>query len=262
MPPGRASVGSRGAPRCAPGSTRSPPTGASTRAARPAGARQGVGRAEVEPPEPTRLGEVLWREPYPDALSRARDLPLGPEARYEQTESISLAFVTALQLLPPRQVAVLVLRDVLGFPATEVAEMLGLDRRIGHQRPQTRARQPPADGTSGCCHRPAARRRSPTEDAVVGRFVARLAIRRRRRAGRPADRRRVRVDAADAVRVRGPRRRWPLLRQHLRRRPTVRPGADPRQWPAGVRRLPAGPTGVRHGTGLYVLALPATGSAP
>ena len=79
----------------------------------------------VEPPEPTRLGEVVWLEPYPDALlDGAFDVPPGPEARYEQTESISLAFVTALQILPPRQVAVLVLRDVLGFRASEVADML------------------------------------------------------------------------------------------------------------------------------------------
>jgi hypothetical protein len=50
---------------------------------------------EVEPPEPTRLGEVVWLEPFPDALlERAIDVPLGPQARYEQTESISLAFVT------------------------------------------------------------------------------------------------------------------------------------------------------------------------
>jgi RNA polymerase sigma-70 factor (TIGR02960 family) len=80
---------------------------------------------KVEPPEPTRLGEVLWLEPYPDTLYEgAIDMPLSPEARYEQTESISLAFVTALQVLPPRQLAVLVLRDVLGFPSSEVADML------------------------------------------------------------------------------------------------------------------------------------------
>jgi len=91
----------------------------------------------VVPPEPTRLGEVTWLEPFPDALlGSALGVPLGPEARYEQSESISLAFVTALQILPPRQLAVLVLRDVLGFRASEVAEMLGLDRRVGHQRAQ------------------------------------------------------------------------------------------------------------------------------
>jgi RNA polymerase sigma-70 factor (ECF subfamily) len=76
----------------------------------------------VEPPEPTGLGEVVWLQPFPDAL--LDDSRTGPEGRYEQTEAISLAFVSALQLLPPRQVAVLVLRDVLGFPAREVAEML------------------------------------------------------------------------------------------------------------------------------------------
>src|SRR4051794_17650102 len=68
----------------------------------------------VDPPEPTRLGEVVWLEPYPDALLEgATGVPLGPEARYEQGASVSLAFVTALQILPPRQLAVLVLRDVL-----------------------------------------------------------------------------------------------------------------------------------------------------
>jgi RNA polymerase sigma-70 factor (TIGR02960 family) len=64
-----------------------------------------------EPPEPSRLGEVVWLEPYPDALLEgAIDVPLGPEARYEQTDAISLAFVTALQVLPARQRAVLILR--------------------------------------------------------------------------------------------------------------------------------------------------------
>src|SRR4029453_4614002 len=78
-----------------------------------------------EHPEPTRLGGVVWLEPYRDALLEgAIDAPPGPEARYEQTESISLAFVTALQLLPARQLAVLILRDVLGFHADEVAAQL------------------------------------------------------------------------------------------------------------------------------------------
>ena len=80
---------------------------------------------DVEPPEPTRLSEVTWLEPYPDAY--LADLPAsipGPEARLETLESIALAFVSALQQLPPRQRAVLVLRDALGFRAEEVANML------------------------------------------------------------------------------------------------------------------------------------------
>jgi RNA polymerase sigma-70 factor (TIGR02960 family) len=78
----------------------------------------------VEPPDPTSLGEVPWLEPYPDVLLEGATGVAGPEARYEQTEAMSLAFVTALQALPPRQLAVVVLRDVLGFRASEVAEML------------------------------------------------------------------------------------------------------------------------------------------
>jgi len=80
---------------------------------------------DVEPPEPSRLSEVVWLEPYPDLL--LEDLPdaaAGPEARYEAREAMSLAFVTALQLLPPRQRAALILRDVLDFPASEVADIL------------------------------------------------------------------------------------------------------------------------------------------
>ena len=80
---------------------------------------------EYQPPEPTRSGEIVWLEPFPDALLEGvMDAPEGPEARYERAETISLAFVTALQVLPPRQLAVVVLRDVLGFHANEVAEML------------------------------------------------------------------------------------------------------------------------------------------
>ena len=120
--------------------------------------------AEYQPPEPTRLGEIVWLEPFPDALLEGvMDVPLGPEARYEQAETISLAFVTALQVLPPRQLAVLVLRDVLGFHANEVAEMLdatvdsvnsllkraraGLQRRLstGADREQAPAPDSPAE---------------------------------------------------------------------------------------------------------------------
>ena len=76
-------------------------------------------------PEPSRLGEVSGLEPYPDLLLEGlADNAPGPEARYEATEAISLAFVTALQLLPPRQRAVLILRDVLGFRASEAASIL------------------------------------------------------------------------------------------------------------------------------------------
>jgi RNA polymerase sigma-70 factor (ECF subfamily) len=79
----------------------------------------------LEPPEPTRLGELLWLEPYPDALLEGlADTAPGPEARYETMESVSLAFITALQLLPPRQRAVVILRDVLGFHAGEAARIL------------------------------------------------------------------------------------------------------------------------------------------
>jgi RNA polymerase sigma-70 factor (ECF subfamily) len=81
--------------------------------------------AGLEPPDPTRLGELLWLEPYPDVmLEGLADSSPGPEARYEALESISLAFITALQLLPPRQRAAVILRDVLGFHASEAARIL------------------------------------------------------------------------------------------------------------------------------------------
>jgi RNA polymerase sigma-70 factor (TIGR02960 family) len=79
----------------------------------------------TEVPEPTRRAEPIWLEPYPDLLVEGiPDEAPGPEALYETKEAIALAFVVGLQHLPPQQRAVLVLRDVLGFRAREVAEML------------------------------------------------------------------------------------------------------------------------------------------
>jgi RNA polymerase sigma-70 factor (ECF subfamily) len=107
-------------------------------------------------PEPTRQGEVPWLEPLPDtALEGLADSAPGPEAQYEASEAISLAFVTALQLLPPRQRAVLILRDVLGYPARDVAGLLEVTeesvtsalkraRAASKQRLAGTAGQPPA----------------------------------------------------------------------------------------------------------------------
>jgi RNA polymerase sigma-70 factor (TIGR02960 family) len=81
---------------------------------------------EATLPEPTGAGDAPpWLEPFPDVLlDHLVDRRPGPEARYETIEAISLAFITALQLLPPRQRAALVLRDVLGYHAAETAQML------------------------------------------------------------------------------------------------------------------------------------------
>jgi RNA polymerase sigma-70 factor (ECF subfamily) len=70
------------------------------------------------------LAESVWVEPYPDERLGLGDGLAGPEARYEQRESVELAFVAALQLLPARQRAVLILREVLGFSGGEVADAL------------------------------------------------------------------------------------------------------------------------------------------
>jgi RNA polymerase sigma-70 factor (TIGR02960 family) len=76
-------------------------------------------------PRPTRMAEPLWLEPYPDALlDGVPDVAPGPDARYELKESVALAFITGLQQLPASQRAVIVLREVLGLSAAEVADML------------------------------------------------------------------------------------------------------------------------------------------
>jgi RNA polymerase sigma-70 factor (TIGR02960 family) len=127
----------------------------------------------VEPPEPTQLSEVPWLQPFPDALlDGGIDMPPGPEVRYEQTESISLAFVSALQILPSRQVAVLVLRDVLGFHSREVAEMLETTvDSVNSSLKRARATLEEKLGSSRDLQT-APSAIAPSEELIVDRFVA------------------------------------------------------------------------------------------
>jgi len=123
-----------------------------------------------QPPQPTRLGEPVWLEPYPDGLLEGVRSQQ-PETGYEAREAIGLAFSTALQRLPPRQRAVLVLRDVLAFRAAEVAEMLGVTE-VSVNRTLQRAREalertvPP--GQRDVAPLPGSRE----ERELVGRFTA------------------------------------------------------------------------------------------
>jgi RNA polymerase sigma-70 factor (TIGR02960 family) len=210
----------------------------------------------IEPPEPTRLGEVVWLQPYPDdLLEDAAGVPPGPEARYEQAEAISLAFVTALQVLPPRQVAVLILRDVLGFHASEVAGMLdstveSVTSALKRARASLQRRLPPADG-----RQPPPAFGSPPEEAIVAKFV---------RAWESAD-----LDALVALLTDDVFISMPPLpfeyegRDVVARFCAILFGAGRRfdLVPARANGQPAfgvylrTADGIRHGTGLYVLTL-------
>ena len=235
-PPGKASAGSRDAPRCARGCTGSPRTVASTRAARPADARPGRGTCRISDRTSRHVsarscGSSRIPMPVSRAASTCRS---GRRRATSRPKPSRWPSSTALQVLPPRQVAVLVLRDVLGFPASEVAGMLdattesvnsALKRaRAGLQRglsPTVGREPPPAAG-------------SPAEEALVAQFA---------RAWEAADLGAL-VDLLtddafismppDAVRVRGSRRRGPLLRRPVRHGPPVRPRA--RRAPTASRR--------------------------
>ena len=123
------------------------------------------------PPEPTSRDEPVWLEPYPDALLEGiADTAAGPEARYEARETIELAFIAALQHLPPRQRAVLLLREVLRFSTADVAGMLdGTEDSVKGTLKRARAtlgQRLPAAGRP----RPPAPR-SPQESRLVQRFA-------------------------------------------------------------------------------------------
>jgi RNA polymerase sigma-70 factor (ECF subfamily) len=121
-------------------------------------------------PQPTHLGEALWLQPYPDAmLDGLPDRAPGPEARYASREAVSLAFVTAVQLLPPNQRAVLLLRDVLGYRARETAELLGLtEDAVTSALKRARATMDVARPTGPPQPTPG----SPAERVLLDRFVA------------------------------------------------------------------------------------------
>src|SRR6204780_5499317 len=129
---------------------------------------------EATLPEPPGAGDAPpWLEPYPDVLlDHLVDQHPGPEARYETTEAISLAFITALQLLPPRQRAALILRDVLGFHATEAAQILetttaSVTGALQRARATLQENLPPAADRE-----PPPAPNSPAEAALVGRLAA------------------------------------------------------------------------------------------
>jgi RNA polymerase sigma-70 factor (ECF subfamily) len=210
----------------------------------------------VEPPEPTGLGEVVWLEPYPDALLEgALGVPLGPEARYEQTESISLAFVTALQLLPPRQLAVLVLRDVLGFHANEVADMLdssveSVTSALKRARASLQRRQSPID----------ARDLVPVPDSTSARALVAEFV----RAYESADLDAVVALLTDDVFVSMPPIPLEYEGRHIVAQflaGILQPGRRFDLVPTRANGQPAfgtylrAPNGIRHGTGLFVLTL-------
>jgi RNA polymerase sigma-70 factor (TIGR02960 family) len=125
----------------------------------------------AEPPEPTRRAEPLWLEPYPDALLEGlADTSASPEARYETKEAVALAFVIALQHLPPRQRAALVLRDALGFRTAEVADMLGTSEAAvkgALQRARAALEESPAPSDSESAPAPG----SPRERELAASFA-------------------------------------------------------------------------------------------
>ncbi|MFI1916580.1 RNA polymerase subunit sigma-70 [Nocardia sp. NPDC020380] len=121
---------------------------------------------------PVTTSEIAWAEPYPDHLvGTLADAAPGPEAQYETKETLALAFVTALQHLPVQQRAAVVLRDVLGFPAAEVAHMLGSSpAAVNSALQRARAALPQRAGSA------ASRRLPPAgERELVDRFATAFA---------------------------------------------------------------------------------------
>ncbi len=163
---------------------------------------------------------VVWLEPFPDALlDGAVEGAARTGGPLRTGRGHLLAFVTALQLLPPRQLAVLILRDVVGYHASEVADMLdstleSVNSALKRARASLQQRLPPAD----------AREAAPAADSAAERALAARFVRAYESADLDslvayAHRRRLHVDAADGARIPGPGCGGPLPRHHLRLRP-------------------------------------------
>ena len=239
--PGATWTGSKAVRPCAPGCTESPRTRAWmnwTAADDDSSRRCSAARAQAFIPGGGLIDETPWLEPFPDAWLEVPDSSPGPEARYETRESIELAFVAALQRLGPRQRAVLLLRDVLGWSARDVAGLLDVSVQAANSSLQrARARLDPSATPSSARLAPA------DERALVERYVG---------AWERGD---VQAFAAllaeDVVLSMPPLAEWYVgagrhrrllpLRDRPRRRWTVPSGADAGQRHHGVRRLWFGP---------------------
>jgi RNA polymerase sigma-70 factor (ECF subfamily) len=202
---------------------------------------------EVEIPPPSRMGEVIWLQPYPDMLLEGlADATPGPEARYEAAEA-----------MPPRQRAVLILRDVLGFPTSQVAGILDSSEdsaasALKRARAAMRDQFPPATA------RPLPPRPdSPGERDLVDRFT---------RAYQAGDVAGVVALLTEDIAVTMP----PLPLEYHGREPVagflaatgLRPGRRPRLIPTRANGQPAfgmyaqdPQTGIFHAAGLLVLTL-------
>ncbi|MFI5952356.1 RNA polymerase subunit sigma-70 [Cryptosporangium sp. NPDC051539] len=121
-------------------------------------------------PDPASLGELPWLQPFPDSvLDGLPDHHPGPEARYESREAITLAFVTAMQRLPPRQRATLILRDVLGYPAADTAGLLGItvtaaNNALKRARASLKQYGPSGDDRTATTH-------TQEDEALLQRFI-------------------------------------------------------------------------------------------